>query len=145
MKHFILFLAAATAFGCARAAADDERASGDRERQRAKVVSRLYETTQRHAARCAQSTPDAAQDFAEALAGFNQRHAALMQRVTGSPHYAAAEARFKRRDAEEAPGTRPGPEARVAECRYVASLLRSMTDTEAGRQAVQEFEALLSE
>lgn len=120
-------------------------ADGDglaREKAKAKIVSRLYQATYGNSKRCFKSTPEASQEFDAELHKFTEKNSVLMKLVPESEYYEPARARFPVKDEQdEGEG---GPEVRASECKYLASLLRSMNDTEEGQAVVKGYEALLS-
>ncbi|MFZ6872333.1 hypothetical protein ACO0LF_09735 [Undibacterium sp. Di27W] len=108
----------------------------------AKVVSRLYELTVIYQDRCARADPAAAQEYKTELQRFNSTYPKLQQLLTASPHYATAVSNYKNEVASESNDEKQASTS--DECRHMSFLLRSMTDTPEGAQAVKEYVDILS-
>src|SRR5450830_553238 len=111
------------------------------ERNKAKIVSRLYQATFGSIERCQKATPDAAKEFENELHRFVDLNANLVNLVTQSPHYNDARKKFSHHETMDP--ARDNPESLAGECKYLALLLRSMNDSPDGKNAVKEYEAQL--
>ncbi len=116
--------------------------AGDPDRQKAKLVSRLYQATYGSVERCKHATPAAAGEFQTELTRFVKQNASLMKLIVDSPHYARAREQFARHETVDP--TRDTPENLAGECQFLAGLLRSMLDTPDGRQSAKEWQETLS-
>jgi len=114
----------------------------DVERNKAKLVSRLYQATHGASERCKSANPKAAKEFQNELTAFLAANARLMELVIQSPHYVMARERFAKHKVIDP--ERDTPESLASECKYLAGLLQSMTNTPEGKKAAEEYERLLS-
>lgn len=112
------------------------------ERSKAKVVSRLYQAIYGHAQRCKKASPDAASEYKNEVGRFSEANAGLLKLVIVSPYYAPAKQKFSKH--ENPDQTLDTPESLAGECKALAQLVRSMNDSQEGKKAVKEYEALLS-
>jgi len=112
------------------------------ERNKAKIVSRLYQATYGQVERCKKATPDAAAEFQNELSRFVEINGNLIKQVIQSPYYDPARQRFSKHEAVDP--VQDTPESLGRECKYLVQLLRSMNDTPEGKKSVKEYEALLS-
>lgn len=124
------------------AVAAEAPSTTDASRKQAKFVHRTYQMTLGAEARCAHEALTASGEFKTELQRFQQKYPVLMERLKSSPHYPEAVARFAPM-AKFNPATDP-VEKINGECLYVASLMRSMVDTEEGQRSAKEVEAVLS-
>lgn len=112
------------------------------QRQAAKIVSRLYQATYGASERCKKATSDANAEFQRELSRFIEAEAQLMKLVTRSPYYSTARDEFAKYGAMDP--ARDTPESLAGDCKYLAELLRSLSQTPAGKSSIHQYEKLLS-
>ncbi|MES2262198.1 MAG: hypothetical protein V4724_27070 [Pseudomonadota bacterium] len=108
------------------------------ERNKAKIVSRLYQASYGPEERCKKSVPAAAAEFSNELQRFSKNNANLISLLTKSPYYDLAKKDYSSDSADDTPQTL------AEECEFYVVLLRSMNETPEGKAAVKEFEEILS-
>jgi len=112
------------------------------EKNKAKIVSRLYQATYGRKEGCKKATPDVAAEFESELTRFVENNDNLIKLVIHSPYYDRARQIFSKHETLDP--VRDTPEKLGVECKYLAQLLRSMSDTSEGKKAVKEYEEILS-
>lgn len=116
--------------------------TGQLEKSKEKIVSRLYQATYGQSERCKKAPPEIAAEFKNELTRFVEANGMLMKQLVQSPYYEPARQKFSKHDAADS--ARDTPEKLGGECKYLAELLRTMSDTPGGRKAVKEYEETLS-
>lgn len=112
------------------------------EKNKAKIVSRLYQATYGASERCQKAPAQAAAEFQSELNRFVGNHGRLMQQLVDSPYYDDARKQFSKHARVDL--QQDTPEKLGGECQSLAQLLRSMNDTPEGKKAVQQYEDTLS-
>lgn len=112
------------------------------EKNKAKIVSRLYQATYGETARCQKAPSDIATEFQKELTRFVELNDKLMKLVVGSPYYDPARQTFSKLATIDP--TRDTPQKLGMECKYLAQLLHSMNDSPEGKKAVKEYVDMLS-
>lgn len=108
----------------------------DSERQKAKIISRLYQATYGAQQRCGAAT--GAQSHRETLARFRASYPELVSLMDSSPHLAAARDRFQvMLDTGALP--QASEDGLRKECQALESILRSLVDAPAGAEAVAGY------
>lgn len=113
------------------------------EKSKAKIFSRLYQATYGQTERCKKAPPDIAAEFQSELTRFVEANGTLMKRVVQSQYYEPARQRFSKHEAVDP--VRDTPEKLGGECKHLARILRSMSDTPEGKKTVKEYEETLSQ
>lgn len=107
----------------------------------AKIVDRLYQSSEGAALRCTKAPEKSAREFSDALAHFQKTHPRLLGLMKNAPSYESTRIQFAKNIRVDA--SRDTPDQLAAECRYFASLLNAMSDTPEGREAARDFESKL--
>jgi hypothetical protein len=116
------------------------QASADAERQKAHVVSRLYQATYGAEERCRPSK-EASSSFSKAMDQFRSAFPELMRLIDGSPYLPPARDQFKKFLAD--PSAKVSDDALIQECRGLEYMLRQFVEAPGGKEAVNEYLQLL--
>ena len=121
----ILFVAAISVFG-------DEI----QERAKAKIVSRMYQATFGAEEYCGKASPEYKKSFDDALKHFITQNAQLVNMIQSSPYYEKAIATME--------SNKNKPTGVIDnDCKGLAWMLNSLTDTHGGQKAIEEYEKIL--
>lgn len=106
------------------------------EREKAKVVSRMYQVTSGAQERC-RSSPTTSANLDKEVDQFRRAYSELSNLIDGSPYLPQARERFNAFLSSAA--ARPSDESLVRECAGIAEMLRQFAETPGGRQAADEM------
>jgi hypothetical protein len=112
----------------------------DTERQKAHLVSRLYQATYGAQKRCSAS-PEGATSIEKSLEIFRSKFPELIRLLDGSPYFGPARDNFQK--FLDDPSTKVGDSALLLECQSLEYILRSLIDAPGGNEAVAEYIQLL--
>lgn len=112
----------------------------DSERQKAHVVSRLFQVTYGAQQHCAAS-PEKSAAVTTAVDQFRATYPELLSLVDSSPYLPRFQENFKKFLAD--PARQASGEALVKECQSLEYMLRQLLDTPGGKQATDEYTQLL--
>jgi hypothetical protein len=112
----------------------------DVERQKAHVVSRLYQATYGAELRCRPSK-EASSSFSKAMDQFRSAFPELMRLIDGSPYLPPAREQFNKFLAD--PSAKVSDEALIEECRGLEYMLRLFIEAPGGKDTVNGYLQLL--
>lgn len=111
------------------------------EKQKAKLVSRLYQATYGASKRCERATPEVTSEFKKTLKRYEKENKLLMKLVKQSPYYDKAIKEYA--IFYEFNPQRDTKESISQECEFIATVLKADMDTPNGKRDVQNIIEIL--
>ena len=121
--------------------AEENAMDNSKEREKRKIVSRLYQATYGSIERCKKAAPEEATEFESEFNRFVSENEKLMKLVTQSPYYEYAINSFSKHAAVDP--LEDTTESFSAECKYLSSMLHSMSLQKEGRYSIKEITEIL--